>query len=404
MIHLTSDAAIMFGLALVSAMLSCGLLLSWKVLGGVRHALIWAIAYGIGAVQWFVIGAYNSFWPFTSAAFIGATWAGGIVAILLCVGFRERVGMPRRPRLMIAAAAISGLLIAVPYLINGAAFTLAIPQFMRVIFLPVAALTLVGFGRRATMVEIVTAAILLAFAGFSGFVGWMRLIDCGCETNSGRAVLLIGLPVLFTGAGLTNILLLASDLAQQLRRTARVDPLTEALNRRGFDETAERALAQARRRERPMSVLLFDLDHFKAINDAFSHADGDRVLHAVAQCVRRESRAEDAFGRLGGEEFALLLDNMAPLAAVAMAERIRAAIGMLSVLPDGCRVTASFGVAPVFSNQTLADSLRHADLALYRAKEAGRDRTILYAEPDVARPGEGAVSRTNRRQGVAADA
>lgn len=379
MIHLTSDAAIMYGLALVSAMLSCGLLISWKMFDGARHALIWAIAFAVASAQWFTIGGYNSYWHVTPAAFVGATWAGGIVAQLLCIGFRERAGLPRRAWWMAAAAFTSLLAVAVPYAINDAPFTLAVPQIMRVLFLPIAAATLFRRGIRSNPVDVMAVAVLIAFAVFSGVVGWQRLIDCGCETNDGRAILLVGLPVMFTGTGLVMFLLLASDLATQLRRVARIDPLTDALNRRGFEEAAARMLSLARRMARPVSVVLFDLDHFKAINDDFSHAEGDRVLRAVADCVRAKCRAEDIFARMGGEEFALLFDEMTPLVASTMADRLRLAITEMSLLPDSRPVTASFGVSPVLADETLDEAISHADLALYRAKMNGRNRVILSA-------------------------
>jgi len=380
MIHLTSDAAIMYGLALVSAMLCCGFILSWRVLGGMGHALIWAAAFGIGAVQWAIIGGYNSFWTVTPVSFLGSTWAGGVVAILLCAGFRERAGAPRRLWLMGGAALLSGAAILWFYSRGLDHYILAVPQFTRALFLPVAAWSLIGPGRPASGVERLAALVLITFALFSALVGGMRLADdCGCEGNGGRAVLLVGLPALYNGTGIAAVLLLAADMAAQLRLAARLDPLTGALNRRGFEEAAERAIARVRRRDRSVSLILLDLDHFKAINDGFGHAQGDRVLRAVVDCVRREMRLEDALGRMGGEEFALLLDDTSPLAALAVAERMRVAISALDLTPMA-GVTASFGVAPLFADGALGAALAHADRALYRAKSGGRDRACLHAE------------------------
>ena len=382
MISLTSDAAIMYGLALISAMLSCGLFLSRQLLGGVRHTLIWASAFALGAVQWAAIAAYNSFWHETPVAFLGSTWAGGAIAIMLYAGFRERAGIRRRDGWMIAAAVVVAMFVIIPELIGHRQVSLATPQFTRMLFMSLTAWTLVGplmrQGQRPSGVEWMAAVLMAALAALSAYVGYMRIIDCGCETNSARVVLLVGLPVLYTGTGLATVLLLAADLAQQLHRTARIDPLTEVLNRRGFDEAAQRLMAQARRKHRPMSVLIFDLDHFKAVNDNFGHAGGDRVLRAVADCVRAHCRAGDTLGRLGGEEFAILADNMAPLDAMMAAERIRGELAELSILPDGSGVTASFGVAPVFPDSVLADAIARADKALYRAKAGGRNRACLY--------------------------
>lgn len=375
MLTLSPDAAIMFVLALTSAMLFGSLLVSWRMLGGGRQALFWASAFGVATVQWAIIGGYNSFTRQTPLTFVGATWAGAAMAVLLCMGYRERIRAPRHARLAVATLLVALALIVIPYstrlYLN---IPLAVPQLVRALCLPIAALTLIGPGRRPNIVEVMNAAVLIAFALFSAVVGGFRLTDCGCETNQGRTVLLLGLPVLFTGTGLAAVLLLAADLARQLRRAARVDPLTEALNRRGFEEAATRILAHAARHPRPVSVVLFDLDHFKTINDNFGHARGDSVLQAVAASVHAEIREGDLFGRIGGEEFALLLDGSAMAEAVAVAERIRLAIGSLATLPDEHRVTASFGVALV-PGEDLSAAFRNADGALYHAKSVGRNCT-----------------------------
>lgn len=380
MLTLSPDAAIMFVLALTSAMLFGSLLVSWRMLGGGRQALFWAGAFGVAAVQWAIIGGYNSFAEETAAAFVGTTWAGAAMSVLLCIGYRERINAPRHARLAVATLVVAFLMIALPYgtglYLN---IPLAVPQLVRALCLPIAALTLIGPGRRPNVVELMNAAVLLAFALFSAVVSGFRLTDCGCETNQARTTLLLGLPVLFTGTGLAAVLLLAADLARLLRRAARVDPLTEALNRRGFEEAATRILAHAARHPRPVSVVLFDLDHFKRINDNFGHARGDAVLQAVAASVRGEIREGDLYGRIGGEEFALLFDGSAMAEAVATAERIRLAIGQLTTLPDKHRVTASFGVA-VVPGEDLSTAFRHADGALYQAKSVGRNCTRRYID------------------------
>lgn len=381
MLTLSPDAAIMFVLALASGMLCGSLLVSWRSLGGGRHSLFWAGAFGIAAVQWGVIGGYNSFMAHTPLTFVGATWSGAVMSVLLCMGYRARIGAPRHARLAAAVVLLSGVLIAVPYFTRTHLnIPLSVPQIVRALCLPIAALTLVGPGRRPTIVESMNAAVLIAFGLFSAVVAYFRLTDCGCETNGGRTVLLLGLPVLFVGTGIAAVQLLASDLAGQLRRAARTDPLTRALNRRGFEEAAQHTLIDAQRRARPVSVALFDLDHFKTINDAFGHARGDAVLEAVADRVHGAIRDIDLFGRVGGEEFALLLKGADTRKAVQAVERIRAALATLPPLPDGRSVTASFGVAPVNAID-LSQAIRNADEALYRAKSDGRNCIRCAALP-----------------------
>lgn len=392
MVHLTSDAAIMYGLALISAMLACGLYLSHQMLGGVRHTLIWATAFALGTIQWALIAGYNSFWDMTDPAFLGSTWAGGLVALLLCVGFRERAGLPRRLGWMIAAALISLAAVVLPYYVitRYGQVTLATPQIMRTLFALLAAATLLrhrdrregGHWRKPAGVEAMAAVLLIALAILSAVIGYLRLIDCGCETNAGRVVLLVGLPVLYSGTGIACVLLLTSDLSTQLHRIARTDPLTQVLNRRGFTEAASAALIEAARRKQPACVIQFDLDHFKTINDNFGHGEGDAVLRAVAACARSLQRESDVLARLGGEEFVMVIPGLDAQGALMRAERLRSAIAALDVLPMGTRISASFGIASVEQGaedvtEALEGALDAADRALYRAKEAGRNRSCL---------------------------
>jgi diguanylate cyclase (GGDEF)-like protein len=160
------------------------------------------------------------------------------------------------------------------------------------------------------------------------------------------------------------------------------DALTGALTRRAFDDAMDRALAGCRRRDGVAALVLFDLDHFKRINDTRGHAAGDEVLRATARAVQRELRAEDSFGRVGGEEFAVLLAGADTAAALDVAERIRAAIARMSVPGQAdLRVTASFGVVALDAAAPSAAALTEAaDTALYAAKRGGRNR-VEAAQP-----------------------
>ncbi|MBR0651744.1 GGDEF domain-containing protein [Roseomonas terrae] len=164
-----------------------------------------------------------------------------------------------------------------------------------------------------------------------------------------------------------------------LERLSVTDALTELANRRGFEQAAASALLQARRHSEPTSLILFDLDRFKAINDGYGHAAGDAVLRGVAAALRRQVRATDVAARLGGEEFALLCPGTTLEQAAALAERVRAEIRDAVPHPAGSDtlVTSSAGVAPVQWESGLEPALNTADRALYAAKAAGRDRVVV---------------------------
>ncbi|GAC1434269.1 MAG: hypothetical protein NVSMB51_01030 [Solirubrobacteraceae bacterium] len=156
---------------------------------------------------------------------------------------------------------------------------------------------------------------------------------------------------------------------------AATDALTGLPNRRAIDDTMRLMVAQAGRSQAPLSAILLDLDHFKAINDRFGHNRGDDVLAAVGDILRTESRAGDFAGRYGGEEFLLLLPATGAAGAVQLAEKLRIALGQVVVPGAGSLISASFGVAAIPEHAGDGDTLiRQADRALYRAKELGRDR------------------------------
>ncbi len=162
---------------------------------------------------------------------------------------------------------------------------------------------------------------------------------------------------------------------EQLVHVATTDPLTGAGNRRAFFEAADRAIAQARSRGEPLTVVLLDLDHFKAVNDRYGHAAGDEVLLAVATRIWARMGEGEEFARLGGEEFGLLLPGTAMAEALERAEELRTALaGMRVELPKGeVAVTASVGVSEWRADEPIDATLARADLGMYAAKSAGRN-------------------------------
>ncbi|MET0371753.1 MAG: sensor domain-containing diguanylate cyclase [Sphingobium sp.] len=165
----------------------------------------------------------------------------------------------------------------------------------------------------------------------------------------------------------------------ELRRIADRDFLTDALTRRAFVAEMDKRIALFLRHARPAGLLLFDIDRFKAVNDSHGHAAGDAVIRAVALLCDRLKRPSDVLGRLGGEEFGLLLPETSETEAMTAAERFRAAIAALHVdHAPPLRVTVSFGVAALDHGRCRSDAwIAEADAALYAAKRSGRDRVNL---------------------------
>ncbi len=178
--------------------------------------------------------------------------------------------------------------------------------------------------------------------------------------------------------------LVASWRLAEVTQRAVIDGLTGLTNRRGFETAMATAREEADRYGWETSLLLVDLDHFKAVNDSFGHEAGDAVLRAVAHALRDRVREIDLCARVGGEELAVVLKNTGARGAIELAQRLRAAIDALRVEVAGrhVRVTASIGVATHPTMVVNWDALyRSADTALYAAKNAGRDQVRVFAPP-----------------------
>ena len=168
---------------------------------------------------------------------------------------------------------------------------------------------------------------------------------------------------------------------QQLNALATTDGLTGLFNRRHFIELAEKELDRSRRYRSPLSVLLFDIDHFKHVNDTYGHRAGDRVLAALGEKSRSLFRSIDLIARVGGEEFAVLMPETDTENAQRAAERFRKRIDDMRLSSEGEEITISISIGVAPQTPRVSDIellLPHADIALYTAKQAGRNRIRTY--------------------------
>jgi len=168
-------------------------------------------------------------------------------------------------------------------------------------------------------------------------------------------------------------------MERELRRMATIDPLTGAYNRRHFLNSAAHEVERALRHNRPLTVLMLDIDHFKAINDGYGHAVGDEAIQAFVRVCGLTLREHDVIGRLGGEEFAILLPETTLDGAADVAERLRIRVAAI-VLQCPCgpvSFTASIGVCQALPGDSVSSMLLRADQALYVAKNAGRDQVCV---------------------------
>ncbi|HZP66748.1 MAG TPA: GGDEF domain-containing protein [Rudaea sp.] len=255
--------------------------------------------------------------------------------------------------------------------------------------LPYALLPLLGAYRRTWR-----RSYLLTAAGFAILLAIMlvRVLYEGLNAeglnnallSTPMQALVFGALAIFPAVGTLGFLLMCSSrLYQELERQATVDALTGINNRRTLDELAGRAIAAAHRHKRSLAVLLIDADHFKRINDVHGHEVGDDALRCICAALKRGLRAEDLFGRLGGEEFVVVLPDADETAALASAERLRQAVEQAEFSAERRAVPLriSIGVAIDAPDDDFASLLRRADQALYAAKRAGRNRVIGPSDP-----------------------
>ena len=173
-------------------------------------------------------------------------------------------------------------------------------------------------------------------------------------------------------------------LQSQLERHAYFDELTQIYNRRAFFQRCEQRLAQAKVAQIPLTVILFDIDYFKKVNDTYGHLIGDQLLKHVAEICRTHLERVGIFARYGGEEFVIALEGYTANEGAKVADEIRKAIETEPLVVDGLNIsiTASFGVAQFTKDldETLTQILNNADNALYGAKEEGRNCVIVYSD------------------------
>jgi diguanylate cyclase len=181
---------------------------------------------------------------------------------------------------------------------------------------------------------------------------------------------------------------LQEDL-QAVRTESQTDPLTTLSNRKFFDAALVKAIAEAKEKNEPLSLLMSDIDHFKTFNDSHGHLIGDQVLRLVAIALKQNVKGRDIAARYGGEEFVIALPNTTLQSAITVAEHIRRAVMTKELIKRSSgerlgRVTMSLGAAALRPNDSAQSLIERADNCLYAAKRRGRNRVIAESDPEAA--------------------
>ncbi|MEE4297862.1 MAG: GGDEF domain-containing protein [Pseudomonadales bacterium] len=375
---MTGTVYVPLALALVSGLLAIVLALVWRTIERAPHLLAWSGAFVAASLQWLsLLQVELSAEPRPWGAVLGDGFAVAAVAFTL-LGYRLRAGHPLQSVLLAGGACV---VFAVELWFTAVAphlgFAAGVVPLFSAVLLAFAAWA-VPKKREAVLTAEWASIALVGFFGLVQLAAGLSAIASGPDGSPEWALLrYLALPAAYPGLGICMLLLVATDLSERMNDLAITDPLTAVLNRRGFLDATLRAISQARRSAQPLSLIMADVDHFKRINDSYGHAAGDRALTRFAAHLDSELRQSDLVGRIGGEEFALLLSNTDLETAAQVAERLRRTFAMATMEIGGARVqlTASFGVAALSSQDgDVEDLLERADQGLHAAKDGGRNR------------------------------
>ncbi|MCE5233243.1 MAG: GGDEF domain-containing protein [Mizugakiibacter sp.] len=400
--------------------LSMGLLL-WLVMGAYpgaarRSLRVWIGSLLLQAVAWLLM-------PY-AGHHVEQPLLGLLVNTMLISAFglgayalRMLVSAPphRQRMLALGAATIAGIawyqLVDPDYAARAYLFCVGTAAFALAVLWPLRRAWL-HHGHRAYRV---TMLVMLAVLGVEiwRIVELMATVAPPASMYDARASDLAHMVLMATQPALasTAFLLLYYEAAHaELRRLARIDPLTGISNRRALAEHAARLIAAAARDGRPFSVLMIDADHFKRVNDRHGHGVGDTVLCALVARIQRTLRGSDEIGRTGGEEFVILLPATGAAEARDVADRVRETVAAAPLRGAGQAVdlTLSIGVATYRTGDPNLDALlQRADAALYAAKHGGRNRVVgpdAGATPVGKRAGDHAPARAAHAHAAAAPA
>ena len=369
----------------ITFVLAAVFFITWRFIERRPHAFYWFLAFAAAMLN-MAINVSRDFFPNNDWYWIIVNCSSLAVQGFTLAGFRSRSRLkPLSSQWLVYFLCIEGLIIF---------FTLASPHMgLRMMFTPLSgAITMVGsiwaiskFGERlchagwgAVSMLGIHAVLQFISAMLALMQGEFRQEDY-LQLNTQFNFLFM--PAAFTGVGIFTGLLLANDLAMRMKNLAMTDQLTKLMNRRGFEQVTQQCLANSKRTRHPMCVVMADLDHFKKINDNYGHANGDRALSLFAKTLSAELRQSDIIGRLGGEEFAVLLQNTTTSQCLSLFERLKEELSKRSIDTEAgaFSLTSSFGIATVGADDMdIHTSLSLADKALYRAKKAGRNRVVLY--------------------------
>jgi diguanylate cyclase (GGDEF)-like protein len=360
----------------ITGLLGLFLLMLWQQQPNVRALAWWGGAYLMGAAAvslWATQDAFEIVTPELPSVFLfvacGMIWSGA----------RLFFGRKVLPEVLFAGALVWGFAVQFTEFAASDAARVALSSITIALYAFFTAYELRRERRRDLASHWFGIAIpLLHCAVFLAPAALILLVPANVSIKALITLLSFETMIYVIGTAFIVVVMANERIALVHKTAAMTDPLTGLLNRRAFHDAAEALMAKCSRKSSPVSVLLFDLDHFKAINDRFGHAVGDNALQIFAGIATANLRTNDIICRLGGEEFAAIISGSSADAAI-VAERLRTAFqgAGAEIMKHKVGATVSIGVATALAPVLVESLLVQADAALYRAKSDGRNRTEL---------------------------
>ncbi|WP_434931052.1 GGDEF domain-containing protein [Shewanella sp. HL-SH5] len=370
-----------------SVMLSIIFLMSWYSMGRRTYTLFFSVSFMVSAALWAVnlgktlFSSNELYWIIVSSlsliAVIMGTW-----------GHCLRAGV-KISRLLFFSLAILGVSLTTYFTIFNPhiGLRMSLYLYIDVFFLLTTAFVILKHRQHSRPAEI-GASIVHALFALTLFIAASIALSQGAVINMDLVHLyamvnFTSLPAAYVGMSVFVLYMLASDLAEEMKTLAITDQLTGCFNRRGFYDKANHLLTSFKQSNQHVCLIYSDIDNFKMINDQYGHTAGDQVLSQVARRLKQHVKSDDLIGRIGGEEFVILIGRANYKEAFDVAERLRKILASTPIYYSNIAisVTASFGVVDVkTADSKIENAINLADEALYHAKKTGRNKVIHSQE------------------------
>ncbi|WP_445773775.1 GGDEF domain-containing protein [Shewanella sp.] len=367
-----------------SILLSIIFFMTWQTMGRQKYALMFSLSFLASTMLWAntifksVLFSHNLYWM------IGCS-ISMLSVVLGTWGHCLRTQHPIPPWTLLSLGVLGiALTYYFTYIDPFIGLQMSVYLYIDSIFLLVTSFVIIKHRKKSRPAEIGASIMhfvfaLCLFTAASIALAQGRAMDIEL-IKLYSIVNFTALPAAYVGMSVFVIYMLASDLAEEMKQLAMTDLLTNCLNRRGFYIHAKQQMLELQKQGQHICLIYWDIDKFKAINDQYGHAGGDQVLIYISNMIKQNIKKDDLLGRMGGEEFVILIGRSSYDDANSVAERLRTMINDTPI-PFGewhIKVTASFGVVELAEKDiTVEQAIDLADNALYQAKSSGRNKVVF---------------------------